>query len=214
MKAGKSQKDEALGAAQHQTPNAKRQTPKADENGRPVYDMEDRLLEFAARIIRLVDSLLATKAGNHVGGQVLRSGTSPLSNHGEAQAAESIDDFIHKLKICQKELVETRRWMRLIHLTPLLDKPKKIEPLMDENLQLIRIFAKSIQTSERRRDANEGGRVNEQPDDPDPWLLDPWVFGVWRLAFGVEPPAGPLELPSANHSRKTPVQYGKERKKK
>ena len=85
---------------------------------------------------------------------------------------------------------------------------------MDENLQLIRIFAKSIQTSERRRDANESGRVNEQPDDPDPWLLDPWVLGVWRLAFGVEPPAGPLELPSANHSPKTPVKYGKERKKK
>ena len=204
----------ALRAAQHQTPNAKHQTPKTDGGGRPIYDMEDRLLEFASRIIRLVDSLFATKAGNHVGGQILRSGTSPLSNHGEAQAAESIDDFIHKLKVCQKELVETRRWMRLIHLTPLLDKPKKIEPLMDENLQLIRIFAKSIQTSERRRDAIEGGKISEQTEDPDPWLLDPWLFGVGRSAFGVEPPAGPAEVPSANKTPRAPVKYRKERKKK
>ena len=158
-----------------------------------MYDMEERLLEFAARIIRLVDSLHATKAANHVGGQVLRSGTSPLPNHGEAQAAESIDDFIHKLKLCQKELIETRRWLRLIHRVPLLEKPGKMEPLMDEVLQLIRIFAKSIQTSERRRDSMKNGRVQESSDDPEPWLLDPWMFGVERLAFEVQPPAGPVK---------------------
>ena len=120
-----------LPAAKRQTPNAKRQTPNdATEGGSPVaYDLEERLLQYAARVIRLVDSLFSTKSATHVGGQLLRSGTSPLSNHGEAQAAESIEDFIHKLKICLKELHESRRWLRLIHITPLVAKPRRILPL-------------------------------------------------------------------------------------
>ncbi len=71
----------------------------ADEkyNGRRRYDLEDRLLEFAANIIRLVDSLPNSKAGNHIGGQLLRCGTSPLSNHGEVEAAESRKGFSSKL---------------------------------------------------------------------------------------------------------------------
>ena len=74
-----------------------------------------------------------------------------------------------------------------------MEKPGKMEPLMDEVLQLIRIFAKSIQTSERRRDSMKNGRVQESSDDPEPWLLDPWMFGVERLAFEVQPPAGPVK---------------------
>ena len=62
------------------------------------YDLEERLLDFAAEIIRLVERLDTTKAGNHVGSQLLRCGTSPLFNHGEAQGAESPKDFSHKLK--------------------------------------------------------------------------------------------------------------------
>jgi four helix bundle protein len=60
------------------------------------YDLEERLLDYSARIIRLAERLPRTRAGNHVGAQLLRSGTSPLPNHGEAQAAESTDDFVHK----------------------------------------------------------------------------------------------------------------------
>ena len=71
--------------------------------------MEERLLEYAARIVRLVEKLPNTRAGNHVAGQLLRSGTSALPNHAEAQAAESRKDFVHKLKICHKELRESRR---------------------------------------------------------------------------------------------------------
>ena len=57
------------------------------------YDLEDRLLEYAASVIRLVEKMPNTRAANHVGGQLLRSGTSPLFNHGEAQAAESSLNF-------------------------------------------------------------------------------------------------------------------------
>ena len=71
------------------------------------YDLEERLLEYSVAIIRLVDHIPNTRAGNHVAGQLLRSGTSALPNHGEAQAAESPCDFIHKMKICLKELRES-----------------------------------------------------------------------------------------------------------
>ena len=85
------------------------------------YDLEERLLIFAADIVRFVDSLPNTKAGNHIAGQLLRCGTSPLSNHGEVEAAESRKDFLHKLRICLKELRETKRWLRLVGRLQLSD---------------------------------------------------------------------------------------------
>jgi hypothetical protein len=73
------------------------------ETGRRRFDLEERLLEFASAVIDLSEKLPNTRAGNHVAGQMLRSGTSPYPNHGEAEDAESRDDFIHKLKICHVE---------------------------------------------------------------------------------------------------------------
>jgi len=77
----------------------------------------------------------------------LRSGTSPLPNHGEAQAAESREDFVHKLSICLKELRESRRWLRLILRVPLTREAKPVEALVSETEELIRIFHKSIRTA-------------------------------------------------------------------
>lgn len=114
------------------------------------YDLEDRLLDYSVRIIRLVEALPNTRAGNHVAGQLLRSGTSPLPNHGEAQAGESRADFIHKLKICLKELRESWRWLKLVQRVPLIKPPDKIDPLVQETDELIRIFVKSIQTAQQR----------------------------------------------------------------
>ena len=70
-------------------------------------DLEDRLIDFAVRIINVIDALPNTKVGNHIGGQLLRSGTSPAPNYGEAQSAESRKAFVHKMKIASKELHET-----------------------------------------------------------------------------------------------------------
>ena len=114
------------------------------------YDLEERLLEYSARIIRLVERLPNTRAGNHLAGQLLRSGTSPLPNHGEAQAAESAKDFVHKLKICLKELRESYRWLLLIQRVPLL-RPRLVEALVEETDKLIRVFVRSIQTAEQRK---------------------------------------------------------------
>jgi four helix bundle protein len=114
------------------------------------YDLEERLLEYAARICRLVEKLPRTRAGNHIAKQLFKSGTSPLPNHGEAQAVESPDDFVHKLRICLKELRETKRWLLLVQRVPLIKVPAKLNPLIQETEELIRIFVASIPTSERR----------------------------------------------------------------
>ena len=76
------------------TPNAQRPTPNAQSKTNPRFNLEDRLLEFSARIIRLVDALPTTRAANHLAGQILRSGSSPCGNHGEVEAAESRKDFV------------------------------------------------------------------------------------------------------------------------
>lgn len=73
------------------------------------YDLENRLLEYSARIIKIVEDLPQSRVGNHVAGQILRAGTSPYANHGEAQSAESSNDFVHKMSICLKELRESMR---------------------------------------------------------------------------------------------------------
>jgi len=117
------------------------------------FDLEDRLLAFASAVIDLSESLPATRAGNHVAGQVLRSGTSPYPNHGEAEAAESRDDFIHKLKICLKELRETRRWARLIKRKAWLKAEPTLLFVLGECEELIRIFHSSIQTAKRNAQA-------------------------------------------------------------
>jgi four helix bundle protein len=93
-----------------------------------TYDLEERLLEYSVRIIKIVEQLPNTRAGNHVASQLLRSGTSPYPNHGEAQAAESTKGFIHKLRISLKELRETQRWLKLIQRVALITK---YEPLND-----------------------------------------------------------------------------------
>jgi len=117
----------------------------------PKYDLEERLLVFAVRIIKAVESIKHTAAGIHVAGQLLRSGTSPYGNHGEVEGAESRDDFIHKLKVCYKELRETRRWLRLVQKVPLVAKPELLDDLLVEADELVRIFAASIRTAENNR---------------------------------------------------------------
>ena len=116
--------------------------------GGEKYDLEDRLLDFAAAVIRVAERLPPGRTGNHVAGQLLRCGTSPLPNHGEAQAAESRADFIHKLKICLKELREVSRWLRLIQRVPLLKPLSDVDVLLAETRELIRIFFTSIRTAE------------------------------------------------------------------
>lgn len=116
------------------------------------YDLEDRLVEHASIMIELTEALPNSRAGNHVAGQLLRSGTSAAPNYGEAQAAESRKDFIHKMGICLKELRESRIWLRIIDRRSMV-KRALWTSAMDETEELIRIFKSSIATAKRNRPA-------------------------------------------------------------
>ena len=146
------------------TPNVERSTPNIefgscrvgeDSDGeyvptsKRVYDLEDRLLEFGAKIVQLTESLPNTRAGNHIAGQLLRFGTSALSNHGEVEAAESRRDFLHKLRICLKELRETKRWLRLLGRVNKGETPANFNSCLKEVEELIRIFVASVRTAKR-----------------------------------------------------------------
>lgn len=113
------------------------------------YNLEERLVDFAVAIIRLVDSLPNTKAANHLGGQLLRSGTSPALNYGEAQSSESRKDFVHKFKIILKELRESMVCLKILRKSNLFDASETLDWLSKECNELVSIFVKSIETAEK-----------------------------------------------------------------
>jgi four helix bundle protein len=85
---------------------------------------------------------------------LLRSGTAAAPNYGEARAAESRADFVHKLKIALKELNETAVWLRIVQGSFAI-KPEFLGRLVAENTELCRILVASIQTA-RRNDSSSG----------------------------------------------------------
>lgn len=115
------------------------------ENQSFADELEDRLINFAVRIIRLSSRLPRTPAGKHVAGQILRSGTSPAPNYGEARGAESSADFIHKIRVVLKELNETSIWLRIIERSQMLPRSLLVD-LIRENGELCKIFTSSIKT--------------------------------------------------------------------
>ena len=117
---------------------------KSNENSGRKFDLEDRLVEFAVNILDFVESLPETRASMHLGGQLLRSGTSPALNYGEAQSAESRKDFVHKLKVILKELRESSICLRIMDKRSLL----KNHEMLNESKELVAIFTKSVKTAE------------------------------------------------------------------
>jgi four helix bundle protein len=108
--------------------------------------LEERLIDFAVRVVNLSASLPKTPAGKHIAGQILRSGTSPAPNYGEARGAESHADFVHKLRIVLKELNETSIWLRVIERSQMLRRDL-IADIVGENKELCRIFTSSLRTA-------------------------------------------------------------------
>jgi len=114
------------------------------------FDLQKRFINYAVRIIKVSESLPETKTGRHICSQILRSGTSPAPNYGEAQSAESKADFIHKLKIALKELRETETWLKIIIRAELL-QASKLSLVLLETDELISILFKSIQTAQEKK---------------------------------------------------------------
>ena len=115
------------------------------------YDLQERLIDYTVRIIKLSEALPDTKAGKHVSSQVLRSGTSPAPNYGEAQSAESPADFIHKLKIALKELRETEIWLKIITKAKMIKPSSQLIPLLQETDELVAILFTSIETAKKKK---------------------------------------------------------------
>lgn len=110
-------------------------------------ELEDRLINFAVMVIGVVEVLPNSKAGNHIAGQLVRSGTSPAPNYGEARSAESRKDFIHKMKISLKELRESVIWLKIVLRKNLVDE-RLVTKAIAECGELIAIFVSSTRTAD------------------------------------------------------------------
>ena len=117
------------------------------------FDLEERLIDFSVEVVKFYEFLKPKKPSVHLGGQLIRSSTSPSLNYGEANAAESKRDFIHKMKVCLKELRETYNCLRIINGAELHDNSNKMKTLLIENNELISIFVTSINTAKRKKDS-------------------------------------------------------------
>ena len=115
------------------------------------FDLEDRLIDFAIMIDKIIEQLPVSRLGNHLSGQLVWCCTSPALNYGEAQSAESQSDFIHKCKVILKELRETKVCLKLIKRKSLLSE-KKLSKEIQENDELIAIFLKSIDTAKKNKE--------------------------------------------------------------
>ena len=106
------------------------------------YDLEDRLVDYACRMIDVVEALPNTRAGNYIAGQLIKPCHSPAFNYGEAQAAESPKDFVHKMGVVLKELKECRTALKIIIKKEMIKPVSKLEPVYKETEELIAIIAK------------------------------------------------------------------------
>ncbi|WP_299218372.1 four helix bundle protein [uncultured Aquimarina sp.] len=114
------------------------------------YDLEERLIQFSIDIIMLCGKIEQNFASQHLSKQLIRSVTSSALNYGEAQSAESSRDFLHKMKICLKELRESLVNLKIQKGAHLIKNVEKLELLLKENNELIAIFVSSIRTSQNK----------------------------------------------------------------
>ncbi len=119
--------------------------------GTKKYDLEERLIQFAIDIILLCGKIEGNFASQHLSKQLIRSATSSALNYGEAQSAESKRDFLHKMKICLKELRESLVNLKIQKGTNLISDLSKLDLAIKENNELIAIFVSSIRTSQNNK---------------------------------------------------------------
>ncbi|MBL7775327.1 MAG: four helix bundle protein [Saprospiraceae bacterium] len=112
-----------------------------------TYNLEERLINFAVSTIQVISLLPNSSMGKHLSGQLGRLGTSPALNYGEAQGAESPADFLHKLRICLKELRESQITLKIAQRSGLL-KEVAVAPILNECNQLVAIFTSSVKTAQ------------------------------------------------------------------
>ncbi len=122
--------------------------------GKERFDLEDRFVNYTCKMIDVVEALPKTRTGNYIAGQLIRSCHSPTFNYGEVQAAESKNDFIHKMKVVLKELKECRIALKIIKKKELI-KPIKLSNVFKGTEELIAIIAKGISTAKNNQRSNK-----------------------------------------------------------
>ena len=123
-------------------------------------ELRERMTDFAVRVVKMVDSLPSSIAGNAIARQIVRSGTSPSANYRAACLAKSDKDFINKLKMVEEELDETCHWLDIIMRSQMM-KESRLKPLHQECCELLNIIAKSIVTTKTRISAEEIVKSNK-----------------------------------------------------
>ena len=112
--------------------------------------LEERLIQFAVDVILLCKKIDKSFASEHLAKQLIRSSTSSALNYGEARSGESTKDFLHKMKICLKELRESLINMKIQKGAKLTTDVDSLNNLMIENDELISIFVASIKTASNK----------------------------------------------------------------
>jgi len=112
-------------------------------------DLEERLLEYGMRIIRVVESLPKNLVGLRIGDQLLRRKTAVGAHYEESRGAESRDDFAHKLQMALKEMRESNYWLRLLAKAGTVS-PGRVAGIIDESKQLRAILSKAVATTKGR----------------------------------------------------------------
>lgn len=103
-------------------------------------------IELSLMIVKYVG--LLEKEGKYViGKQILRCGTSIGANIIEAQSAESRPDFIHKMKIADKEAHETWYWLYLCEKSEGYLFDRSISQKLDEVMRLLNAIIKTSKTN-------------------------------------------------------------------
>lgn len=124
-------------------------------------DLQERMINFAVRIVKMVDSMPNSISGMAIARQIVRSGTSPSANYRAACIAKSDKDFVNKLKMVEEELDETSHWLTLIMRSEMM-KPSRIQPLHQECCELLSIIVKSIVTAKNRMKTEEMEKENRK----------------------------------------------------
>ncbi len=110
------------------------------------YDLEERTLAFAKRVIEFVNSLEKSIANIEIIKQLVRSSGSVGANYIEANEALSKKDFVLRIKICRKEAKESCYWLKLV--TCRQDREKERAGLLQESTELMKIFGSILARSQ------------------------------------------------------------------
>ena len=113
-------------------------------------EITERTASYALRIIKLYRHIEKDSVGRILGKQLLRSGTSVGANVYESRGAQSRADFIAKMSIAHKEILETGYWLKLLVESEVVPK-ERLEDLMDETLQLTKIISAILIKSKKNQ---------------------------------------------------------------